>query len=635
MVKSISELFGSSDRLIKLPSNEGTAYDPISKTGSWIESGIGSYKENLETKAFKTLTEVMSKYDEIKNDPTEALRIFNHIKRPSDAVNEKGKVAGDKIIDIPGYMSKEDGALLNWALGTLSDVVNSASGGRAVSNYPLLMLSQINTGNSMANKAINGLVNSLTDAFKEEAEKGTIPWKIPNNKLDEVRNTIFEVVKTNASKGVFGSLMSAAKTVIQKLSGIDETGVPAGLGLYNKLSFAADQTNQFDYAVLDDPYRTQDELLIDNTLTYESAIDSLVENKLLSGYKDYAGFEMGSNHQWKIELYPYPHEYEDVIKYENQLNRFPCTPGLPFYYLPNLWKETKEVKTSVKVEDKPIPFGGLQYKTINDDGSEGKQKNEFGLDVSKSHIISGCNDDQGPIPEPGGNLIDKAKDLVNSAVSSYKKSLSGSTDVSGGGKESFDDASIFSFSTNCPVLSYDFSLGTVKTESLPLFNGSQSEVFAGMQYNSILNMSILDDVYGSMFKYMMTYINCCYDVHTHSLAPYYNCAFQINLTILRPGGQINHMYKFIGVPIEYTPRLDGSQDANECRIDITFGIIGFIPYRYGRKLYSDKDKASKLGGRTDCDDPGAKYLNPHGGEESDGKSTNISDLTWQDIQINM
>lgn len=146
---------------------------------------------------------------------------------------------------------------------------------------------------------------------------------------------------------------------------------------------------------------------------------------------------------------------------------------------------------------------------------------------------------------------------------------------------------LFSFS-NLPALSYDLNLGTIKTESIKLFNGSTSEIFMGMNFNATLNVSILDDVYNSMYKYMCKYINCVYDVHTSSIAPYYSAAFEIWLTIFSStGSRITHAFKFIGIPIEFTPRLDGQQDPNECRVDITFGIIGFID-PIGKDRIADK-----------------------------------------------
>jgi hypothetical protein len=123
-----------------------------------------------------------------------------------------------------------------------------------------------------------------------------------------------------------------------------------------------------------------------------------------------------------------------------------------------------------------------------------------------------------------------------------------------------------------------------------------------------------------MYKYMIHYINSVYDINTSSMAPYYDMAFEIELIIFRTGNQVNHSYRFIGIPIEFTPRLEGSQEANECRVDMTFGIIGLIPP--SRK----KDKVYLKG----------EFLpNNEVDRVSDGKSAIQSELTWDDIMLHM
>ena len=145
---------------------------------------------------------------------------------------------------------------------------------------------------------------------------------------------------------------------------------------------------------------------------------------------------------------------------------------------------------------------------------------------------------------------------------------------------------------------------------------------AGMSYNAMMSISILDDVYGSMKKYMATFINSAYDIVTNSMAPYYAIAFQLELIILRAGGQINYHHKFIGVPTEYTIRHSGSQDTTEeGRVDLTFGIIGYKTPKLGldRNVYP-----GQMGGR-------AKQKTDDGLE----KNFSLGNLTWRDITLKM
>lgn len=627
MGKSISELFSRNGELAKLPSNQGSAFDTTARTGSWVESGIDAYKQDLETRAWKILGDTLSRYDQFKKDPTAVMSLFGGNVRSESSIGKttaKLNDIADKVgfglfhssekgvVPIPAYMSQEDGALVTWAVDTIKNSALNAigAGGRQRPNYPLIFSTR--SSSDVLNYGISKIAGLAGLSIEDEMEKGTIPWEIPKYKIDEVRNKFYTNLVEESGKGsTWDALKSAASAAIKSLTNQDDNGIDSVSMVYGKQPFDEGNSRiKDDYHPKASPYDGKDTLKLEGNLSFESAVQALISEGWLAGYKDFAGFEMGSNHQWKIELYPYPYEKDDVELYSS-LKRNSCTPGLPFYHLPAIFGTEQKQYSSIKTpKNASMPLSKLEEKDA--------------IDVSKLGRVIGYGGSPHPIPSPeaGGfqGVIDDVTSAAKSAINAFKSVKNGIEGSKSTESNPYQNStSIFSFSKHCPVISYDFSLGTIKTESLRLFNGSQMEMFAGMNYNAILNMSILDDVYGSMFKYMMSYINACYDIKTHSLAPYYNCAFQINLIIMRSGGQVNHMFKFIGVPIEYTPRLDGQQDPNESRIDITFGIIGFKPYTKDKKVYGD----NKLGGRTDCDNP------------VEGKETNIGELKWSDIQINI
>lgn len=132
----------------------------------------------------------------------------------------------------------------------------------------------------------------------------------------------------------------------------------------------------------------------------------------------------------------------------------------------------------------------------------------------------------------------------------------------------------FDFGMNCPVLDYNLNFGNQKTKEIPYYNDSRMEFPTGFSYDMILMMSVLDDVNKSFHKYMNYYINSIYNVETNSLAPFHQAAFEIDLIIFKPGYNVNYMFRFIGVPNNYTPVLEGQSDPDEDRVTLQFSIIG-------------------------------------------------------------
>ena len=103
-------------------------------------------------------------------------------------------------------------------------------------------------------------------------------------------------------------------------------------------------------------------------------------------------------------------------------------------------------------------------------------------------------------------------------------------------------------------------------------------------------------------------------------APYYACAFDIRLYVFRSGKQINHAIKLIGIPIDYPIKLEGSQDPNESRVDITFSIIGagMMPNRcvYGASQVRDADVPISTAEQ--------QFI---------GSSNRMSEIKWSDILV--
>lgn len=557
---------------VAMPSNVGTAYDKSTGTGSFVESGIEAYKDHLSNEAWNKVKLVVNKYGQLKNNPKAVLRLFGGNLNLGLKVGEDiAKIAGLPFgtVPMPGYMSKEDQGVLRVAVDQIKRFATDqlTHNTRTRPNYPLLFTSVTNNGllNTVINETV-GQVFGLDTSRKKIFEQGRIGWKLPNHQTSEIQSgnglysggagatakkcslvhlknrsgektSIFGKVRnivTTIANGALDGLAdhltdSSANTDLYGAGGMEAGRVLHGGGNWNSF----DEATRNKYDQWSDPYAGEHSL---GAETLAEAMDSLTKLGSLSSYSDWAGFELGSDHQWKIELYPYQSVTEEGKPDEN---RCCVTPLLPSYYLPNFWTKTDEIQS-----------------TYDEYGVGGGALSNLGISSKHSR-------------------------LVNRATADVFRNLAKRVDINENDLlTAANHGSLFSFSRNLPVLSYDLNIGTLKTDSLKLFNGSSSEIFAGFQFNTTMNMSILDDVYGSMNKYFLNYIRCAYNMYDNSLAPYYNCSFEIILTVYRSGGQIKYKYRLIGIPIEFTPRFSGQQDPNESRVDITFAIIGFIPFTH-------------------------------------------------------
>lgn len=586
MSKNISELFTRNRPTINMPSNSSETQ--VSRESVVQQLDMGGKIENIPSNnnnnsdgthldKVEKISEGMSLQDRVLlssysligdalkkagiTDPVDARKfIYKTIeaknKLPSSVKSEviDGKrvtydleAAGKKIVKMRSYLFSDASDAIGTAITTGMDVVRgifSKGDQRGRTNYTALHLLLNNPlmANSIlggVGRAVSGLLGGDVMISKEfdksrqsphlpAHKKGEKTGKDFNSKISFYEQETTMPPTAEENKGIWGNLKDAAIDYAKDLVGITDVqeSMPARKILYNTLKVKEDK--KLDYLKFYDPFSTIDPGSPQNI---GSMLGWLRDAGYLNGYSDFAGFEIGTDNQWRIQIYPYPHEDVDIDMF-NSLGRKSCVPGLPYYYLPNYWIDT------------PIR-------------SKGYTKN-----------YSGPLDMDGTVREV----------ITNNLVSMPKASAKG-TNVDPYYNSYENTGALFSYSDYTPVLNYDLNFGTVKTDSLKLFNGSVSEIFLGMNYNITMNMSILDDAYSSMQKYMQYYINCVYDLHSQGLAAYYSCAFQINLIIFRSGYQVKNAFKLIGVPIEYTPRFSGTQDANEARIDITFGIIGLIPPR--------------------------------------------------------
>jgi hypothetical protein len=560
------------EKTVNLPSSETQGYTP---------DVDAEFERNC-----KIVADTLGKYKQWKNDPEGYISLLGGLVQPkltgtlaqmADNLNFLRYESTD-IVRMPKYMQYEDQKTLSTALNAIKTTLGNVTG-QVSTNYDLLRSvydNDVRDGGTVAKRVAKGIMQTLgKDMLKKEFEKSRLSPALP---ASLAQGSMYQVSGKNGTLGgaILGSLWDM-------VSGKGD--IKGGDVIYNQAKISED-SRAANYTKFADPYLGGNAKKLGDTIADVQKF--LSDAGYMAGYKDYAGFELGSNHLWKTEIYPYKSKHGDT-----------CTPPLPAYYLPALW-------TTSDRYDSSRPKSDILLNALNLNWDYEIQKTVARLE-----------------PNEVKDLSDK---FVNNLISNLSARL---------GFKSSSNRAIgnewrqFSFSRNCPVVSYDLNFGTMRTEAQQLFNGSAIEIFSGMQYNATLNLSIIDDVYQSMHKYWTHYINSIYDINTHSIAPYYNMAFEIVLTIFRSAYKINQKYRFIAVPIEYTPRLDGQQDPTEARIDMTFGIIGLIqPDGKSKNLYRDENISRGQSVNT-------RYGMPAADNEVQYTDQDPSELTWQDIMINM
>jgi len=414
---------------------------------------------------------------------------------------------------------------------------------------------------SAVSSAINGAISGLANA-SGVADALRMPPKMAEYKSKESFGGIFDAQSESDAPRI---ILSSGVTGRDNL-GIENTRLTAR----SKLKYSA------------------------NKGTIEEYLKELDSKGLLTGYKDYAGFEIGSDHDWVIQIFPYPHDIEDKEKFSDKgLGRVSRTPELPCYIVPNFWPTM--VNNSA-------------------DKSFGQTMAEAGINALSSFVGLETGIDDYQLNTTRYNIDDQ-----------YRTQYANST--KGGGDIRFVD-----FSEYCPVISYDLSYGNPKTESYELFNGSSFDTILGFQYNMMLNLSILDDLYGSMRKYFNYYYNQIYDLKNNAIAPYYAIAFDIRLYIFRSGKQIKDALKLIGIPMDYSPRLSGDSEPNESRVDVTFSIIGADKFTENDTLASEISHTSAVA--ADLVDVGGTTYKSIDDKDRNAHENPYKTLKWNDVLLN-
>lgn len=563
------------------------------------------------------LGKTLAKYD-FSSDPGFALKLTNKLLG-SNLTNDYElikMIPSDHRDEIMGAYNAVKN-LLNKKKKTSYDLLRLLlnPGGKFVKGSEL--------GSQLLSTGLNK-VSSIAgnDIIKKEFEKSRGPIRLPNHRDKELLQPTW--FSESASKGKISlkdaknNLAKIATNVLKNAIGIEsEPGIDSNLvinssstgGMWD-IPMISDDRGMFlnrgksgpaynEYTRYDDPLSNSESFT-----DIQSYLQRLNQEGLLTGYKDYAGFEIGSNHDWMIKIYPYPHDEADKQKF-NALGRFTCVPPLPYYGLPNMWylhDDITDIRRNAIINDSSSSKSWSPFKG-------GKSK------FSKAAAAIGnsvANSAKHWLEDRYNGLVngDTKNDITANQIFTDEFDVTKQIDRAGVGYVSFGEY--------CPALSYDLNYGSPKTEDVRLFNGSSMQVIHGMQYNITLNVSILDDVYHSMQKYMNQYYNCIYDLGGSSMAPYYACAFDIRLYVFRSGKQINHAIKLIGIPIDYPIKLEGSQDPNESRVDITFSIIGagLMPNRvvYGPNQVHDASL-------------------PHIEKHLAGSYNRMSEIKWSDILV--
>jgi len=560
------------EKTVNLPSSETQGYTP---------DVDAEFERNC-----KIVADTLGKYKQWKNDPEGYISLLGGLVQPkltgtlaqmADNLNFLRYESTD-IVRMPKYMQYEDQKTLSTALNAIKTTLGNVTG-QVSTNYDLLRSvydNDVRDGGTVAKRVAKGIMQTLgKDMLKKEFEKSRLSPALP---ASLAQGSMYQVSGKNGTLGgaILGSLWDM-------VSGKGD--IKGGDVIYNQAKIS-DDSRAANYDKFPDPYVGGSHI---NSFgkTIADIQKTLVDKGYAAGYRDYAGFELGTNHLWKIEMYPYQSKHGGKT----------CTPPLPSYYLPALWTMSDRYESS-------RPKSNILLNALNLNWDYEIQKTVARME-----------------PNEVKDLSDK---FVNKLISNLASRLGGKSESN---RAIGNDWRQFNFSDHLPVVSYDLNFGTMRTEAQQLFNGSAIEIFSGMQYNATLNLSIIDDVYLSMHKYWTHYINSIYDINTHSIAPYYNMAFEIVLTIFRAGYKINEKYHFIAVPIEYTPRLDGQQDPTEARIDMTFGIIGLIvPQMKKGSIYANQNiQRGQSVKNTDGNSAGGYVV----------INQDPSELTWNDIMINM
>lgn len=560
---------------------DASIHQPSQHSDKTVVRPVDRGDEDELGRRLQNLGHTLAKYD-FSSDPGFALKLTNKLLGSNLVSNNDAElikmIPEDHRDDIMGAYN----AVKNLITGTkktsydlLRLLVNP--GGKLVQGKGL--------GSQMLATGLNKVASVIgNDAAKKEFEKSRGPIDLPDHRDKQVLQPLFDYGGPDQS-GLGNVFKSGTKWYAKAAAAVANTAIKVvgnAIGLNkskgidpNKIINSSALGGIWDVPMIDETSSMdiRSDLSRDAYTYYNNPITGIRDPKdslynylsnlnnegLLTGYKTFAGFEIGSNHQWMIKIYPYPHDVTDKQTFTD-LGRFTCVPPLPYYGLPNMWRGLDDISDN-------------RNATLSTVNVVGKAKSKL---TFKSAISKAAKAVAKSVTTSAKNwATDKYKALVEGNYDNdITKDQSSTTAYDRQFRLDRTGIHYISFGEYCPALSYDLNMGSPRTEDIKLFNGSSMQVMHGMQYNMTLNVSILDDVYHSMQKYMNQYYNCVYDLGGSAMAPYYACAFDIRLYIFRSGYQINHALKLIGIPIDYPIKHEGSQDPDESRVDITFSIIG-------------------------------------------------------------
>lgn len=164
--------------------------------------------------------------------------------------------------------------------------------------------------------------------------------------------------------------------------------------------------------------------------------------------------------------------------------------------------------------------------------------------------------------------------------------------VGSDGKDDILEIVEFDYGLNCPCISYELQFGELRTDKIDLYNESRLDFITGFEYNMSLSLTIVDDVYKSLHKYLSKYINSVYDIETNSVALYSQAAFEVTLMLFRAGYQLNYITKLICIPTSFDTMIKGKDSPDEEEISMEFSIIGMVKPEAGDTKLPESDAMS-------------------------------------------
>lgn len=143
-----------------------------------------------------------------------------------------------------------------------------------------------------------------------------------------------------------------------------------------------------------------------------------------------------------------------------------------------------------------------------------------------------------------------------------------------------------------PIVSYDYTVGKIKTQEIKLFNESSLTLPIGITYDHTIKISMIDDMNKTLDKYFNHYLNRIYNPITHAVTPYKNACFLLTLYVLRPDKKINLKFPLICILQEKELSYSGTEAAEHTSLDLTFTIVGVVS-KYEQESFSKDGRSAQ------------------------------------------